>query len=111
MCGIGKGAESTTGQKVQKAQLCNTCSTPLEAQFGMLGNAPDRIAGHRHGSAFGGAGVPSTFEIVSQGLGGLHPVNHPGSSPQLHRLWPLLTLCRITKHSRLRRYADIKARK
>jgi len=28
----------------------------------MLGNAPDRIAGHRHGSAFGGAGVSSTFD-------------------------------------------------
>ena len=77
----------------------------------MLGNAPDRIAGHRRVSAFGGAGVPRHSTIVSQGLGGLQDVSHPGSSPQLHRLWHLLTLCRMAKHYRLRQYADIKARK
>ena len=54
-------------------------------------------------------GFPRHSTIVSQGLGGLHPVSHPGSSPQLYRLWHLLTLCRMAKHSRLRQYADIKA--
>ena len=32
-------------------------SEHVEAQVGMLGNSPERIAGHRHGSAFGGAGT------------------------------------------------------
>ena len=78
MCVIGKGAESTTGQKVQKEQLCNT---PVEAQIGMLGNAPDRIAGHKHGSAFGGAGVPSTFDIRVSGSRWLTSCKPPRLQP------------------------------
>ena len=74
---MGKDAEKTTRQKVQRSQLCNTCNTSVKAQIrqkgeraqvgmlgyasekaqvGMLGNAPDRIAGHRGGC------VPRTHE-------------------------------------------------
>ena len=70
---------------------------PEKAQVGMLGNAPDRIAGHKHGSAFGGAGVPSTFDNRVSGSRGLTSCKPPRLQPSASPAMPLLTLCRIAQ--------------
>ena len=66
MVGVGNDAEITTGQKVQKAQLFNTCSTPLEAQVGQNGEEWHR------------SGCLAMLLIVSQAIGAVQLSVEPG---------------------------------
>ena len=62
----------------------------------MLGNAPDRIAGHRHGSAFGGAGVPSTFDHRVSGSRWLTSCKPPRLQPSAS---PAMASAHFMSHS------------